>query len=164
MITVQMLKDQLALETDWVIQHKLEYAIGAMKNLGLEEIAQIGNFIAEGIDLPRAGDHISLPKGIAIRSTMPGDKAKKVCKRTYMVSVSRIHSGFFRGDDSETAFECQSTIVWAGEGGYWHSVNTRDWIKLGGAIISRKVDDTASVDKKVMFTVMPMTKATPMSQ
>lgn len=164
MITVQMLKDQLALETDWVVQQKLEYAIGAMKNLNLEEIIQIGNFIAEGVDFPRKGDQISIPKGIAIRSTMPGDKAKKVCKRTYTIPVSRIDSGFFRGDDPETAFECQSTITWAGEGGYWHSVNTRDWIKLGGVIASRKEGDTEPDEKKEVFTVMSVTKTTPMSQ
>lgn len=157
MITIEMLKERLDLEKDWVIQQKLEFAIGSMEKLKIQEIIQIGCFIAKGVVIPLKGDKISMPKGISIRTTMPGDKAQKVCKRAYTVPVYRIDSGFFRGDDAATAFECQSTITWAGEGGYWHSVNTRDWINLGGAIVSRNEIEAVSDKNKEVFTVIPST-------
>lgn len=114
--------------------YDLENAMSAAKWLedgGLTEVEQIGPF--GRLDIKR-GDKVKIKAGSIIRTTHPKYdfyKNPKIARRSYTVNVHDVSEGWIangwwphRRTHPETHREQQ--ITWAGEGGYWCWLYTKD--------------------------------------
>lgn len=127
MITVETLEQQ-AKDSNATERHIIRMAIGFMKAKGITEAPAIGPFLAEGVTVPQKGQQVVIPKGVMVKTTN-SNKGSFLSGRKSTITVDHVlgTGGFYL--DSDVIIETPIELVWAGAGGYWHSVKLRDLIQ-----------------------------------
>lgn len=69
----------------------------------------------------KAGDSVTIRKGVEIRTTSPGARTK-IAGRTYKITVHHILNGCTHLGEVLS----NPSVRWAGSGGYWSDVDIND--------------------------------------
>lgn len=108
--------------------HCLEVA-EHMRKRGVAKALAYADLVAQSVDLSRfeKGQRIRIPANLYVSTTAPS--GPRITGRASTVTLHAAYSGYLHAADSgyqDGNGYCHPSIVWAGAGGYWNSLDLND--------------------------------------